>query len=230
MRIITYNTHGGIGTDSKRSLRRIAETLAPFAPDVACLQEQYQYPDPFGKGDHPATVAKRLNRNVVFHKCLDYLLGGYGNSTLFSGAQPQIFKHLLPSGKEQRGALELRLREIGGLRSLTVFCTHWGLDPEERKAQAEALATLIGSAPRSCVVAGDFNESPDGDAIRLLLSRTGLLDAGAETNLRTFPSFNPELRIDYLLHSRDLRPIRVETIPSDASDHLALFADFERAE
>ena len=227
MRIVTYNTHGGIGTDGKRSVRRIAETLAPYAPDVVCLQEQCQYPDPFGKGDHPGIVAARLTRNAVFQRNLDYLLGGYGNATLFSGTQPEIWKRELPSGKEQRGALELRLRNIGGLRSLTVFNTHWGLDPEERKAQAQALASWVNVAPRPVILAGDLNETLEGDALQLLLSLTGLIDAGAASNLPTYPTTGPASRIDYLLHSPDLRLLRLETLSSSASDHLALLGDFE---
>ena len=183
------------------------------------------------EGDAPeptaGIVAARLTRNAVFQRNLDYLLGGYGNATLFSGTQPEIWKRELPSGKEQRGALELRLRNIGGLRSLTVFNTHWGLDPEERKVQAEALASWVNVAPRPVILAGDLNETPEGEALQLLLSLTGLIDAGAASNLPTFPTTGPASRIDYLLHSPDLRLLRLETLSSSASDHLALLGDFE---
>lgn len=223
MRIITYNTRGSLGMDGVRSTPRIAETLRPFSADIVCFQEIYErIPPPLE--DQPAKLGALLNRRFTFQRCLDFAFGGYGNGI----AAPVVgasFQHILPSGKEQRGALELRVRNVGRLHAATIFCTHWGLEPGERKLQAEALAHLVNAAPRPVVVCGDFNETPDGEAIRDLLERASLIDAGAANNLPTFNAANPTARIDYILHSPDLRAVNFEVIASAASDHLPVMAD-----
>ena len=223
MRIITYNTRGSLGMDGVRSTRRIADTLRPFSADIVCFQEIYErIPPPLE--DQPARLAVLLNRRFEFLRCLDFAFGGYGVG-IAAPASGQRFPHILPSGKEQRGALELRLRGVGQLATVTVFCTHWGLDAGERLLQAEALANHVNAAPRPVVVCGDLNESSYGEAVRLLLSRTGLLDAGETRDEPTFPSDNPSARIDYILHSPDLRAAAVERVRSVASDHCPLVVD-----
>ncbi len=223
MRIITYNTRGSLGMDGVRSTPRIAEALRRLSADVICLQEIYErIPPPLE--DQPAKLAALLNRRFTFQRCLDFAIGGYGNGI----AAPVIgesFHHILPSSREQRGALELRLRGVGGLASVTVFCTHWGLDAGERKLQAEALSNLVNAAPRPIVVCGDLNEAFSGEAVRLLLDRCGLLDSDAGGNRPTFSSTDPKVRIDYILHSPDLRVAAFEVIASQASDHLPVMAD-----
>ena len=209
--------------DGVRSTPRIAETLRPLSADVICFQEIYErIPPPLE--DQPAKLAALLNRRFTFQRCVDFAIGGYGNGI----AAPVIgesFHHILPSGKEQRGALELRLRGVGGLSSVTVFCTHWGLDAGERKLQAEALANLVNAAPRPVVVCGDLNEAFGGEAVRYLLARSGLIDSDAGGNRPTFTSTNPTVRIDYILHSPDLRAASFEVVASTASDHLPVMAD-----
>ena len=102
MRIVTYNTRGSLGMDGVRSTPRIAETLRPLSADVICFQEVYErIPPPLE--DQPAKLAVLLNRRFTFQRCLDFAIGGYGNGI----AAPVIgesFRHILPSGKEQRAS------------------------------------------------------------------------------------------------------------------------------
>jgi endonuclease/exonuclease/phosphatase family metal-dependent hydrolase len=223
LRIITYNTRGSKGMDGVRSTQRIAETLRPFSADVVCFQEIYERIPP-ALEDQPARLGAMLNRRFIFQRCLDFAFGGYGNG-IAAPASGESFRHTLPSGKEQRGALEVRLRSVGGLSAVTIFCTHWGLDAAERMQQAEALANLVNAAPRPLIVCGDLNETPNGPAVRDLLERTGLIDPNAGGNCPTFTSTNPTARIDYILHSPDLRAAAFEVLRSEASDHLPVMAD-----
>ena len=117
------------------------------------------------------------------------------------------------------------MRDVGELKKVTVLCTHWGLDENERLQQAEALAGIIARAPRPLVLCGDLNEQPNCSAVKLLISRTGLIDADAEANRPTFIAGSPTQRIDYCLYSSDLRTEQVEVGSSLASDHLPLCVD-----
>lgn len=229
MRIVSYNTRGSLGMDDRRATPRIAQVVRSLSPDIACFQEIHQRLPWSGSEDQPLLLEQLLGRAFVFHRLLHIGFGGYGNGIALRGRIGERKEHLLPSKKEQRGALELRLHDIGGLNRLTVFCTHWGLQEEERRQQAEALATLINAAPRPLILCGDLNESADGAAIRLLLTATGLHDADAEQGQPTYPSNEPRVRIDYILYSPELDLRHYEVVESEASDHRPVLADFERA-
>jgi endonuclease/exonuclease/phosphatase family metal-dependent hydrolase len=228
MRIVTYNTQGSLGIDNVRDTGRIAATLRPLSADIICFQEIHRRMARSGREDQPKVLEKLLGRTFCFQPNLTFAFGGgYGIGIATRFAVIEEKQHLLPSGKkEQRGALEVRLRNIEGLRALTVICTHWGLEATERQEQATALAEIVQTAPRPLVIGGDFNETPDGDAIRLLMSRTGLRDADSAQNRATFVSNNPTARIDFLFYSSDLEVSNAEVVTSLASDHLPLVADF----
>ena len=229
MRIVSYNIQGGLGMDGKRSTPRIADTVRALLPDVICFQEVHQKLLWSGSEDQPVVLANRLQRPFVFFAPRRFGFGGEGLGICVRGAVSEEIQHQLPSGRENRGVLEARLRDVGGFRSLTVLCAHWGLDSGERLEQAAECVKIITKASRPLLLCGDFNETADSPAVRHLISGSGLLDAGAASNLPTFPADNPTNRIDFILYSPDLRLISIETIPSLASDHLPLSADFEKA-
>lgn len=229
MRVITYNTRGSLGMDGLRSTPRIAQVIRQLTPDVVCFQEIHRRVLMSGSEDQPAVLSSRLGRAFVFQSNLSIGLGGYGVGVAYRGELRRRHEHLLPSKKEQRGALEVHLQEVGGFQRLAVVCTHWGLDAEERKDQARALAEIVKSIASPVVVCGDFNENASGAAMQMLLESTGLLDADTSQNRPTFLSDNPTTRIDFILHSPDLIVRNVEVISSLASDHLPVLVDFDRA-
>lgn len=226
MRIVTYNTQGSLGTDGVRSTVRIAQTLRTLSPDIVCFQEIHRRMARSNREDQPALLSRLLHRNFVFQTNLPFAFGGgYGIGIATRGTVVDLTEHFLPSEKEQRGALEVRLREVAGIRNLTVICTHWGLDSEERKKQAVALAEIVRAAPRPVIVGGDFNESLSGEAVGLFLAQTGLRDADGLQQRATFPSHSPSERIDFLFYSAELEAVNTEVLTSQASDHLPVVAD-----
>lgn len=229
MRVVTYNTQGSLGIDNIRSTPRIAETLRPLSADIICFQEIHRRMARSGREDQPAVLAVLLKRFFVFQANLLFPLGGgYGLGIATRFPVTETKEHFLPGGKERRGALEARLRNVEGFRQVTVICTHWGLETEERKEHSAALAEIVNAAPHPVIVGGDFNESPDGEAVQALLAATGLRDADTERKRPTFVSNEPTARIDLLLYSNEFEARNVEIVPSLASDHLPLVADFRR--
>jgi endonuclease/exonuclease/phosphatase family metal-dependent hydrolase len=228
MRIVTYNTRGSLGMDGLRITPRIAEVVRRVMPDVVCFQEIHRRLFRSGGEDQPDVLSSALGRPFAFQSNLKIGLGGYGVGIAYRGDLHQRREHFLPSKKEQRGALELQLRNVADLSRVTVFCTHWGLEAEERREQATALAQSILLAPGPVVVCGDFNENAEGEALRAFLEASGLRDADAERNHPTFVSDKPTTRIDFILHSADLVVQNVEVIASLASDHLPVLVDFAR--
>src|SRR5579871_4660110 len=229
MRILTYNTRGSLGMDGRRATRRIVGVVRALSPDIVCFQEIHQRLPWSGREDQPAVLAEALGRPFVFQRNLVFGFGGFGNGIATRAALGERKEHPLPSGREQRGALEVLLRDVAGLRKLSVICTHWGLDAGERQRQAEALAGIVNAAARPVIFCGDLNEAPDGAAVRSLLAATDLQEADASQNRPTFSSSDPKVKIDYILHTPELAARNVEVISSLASDHLPLLADLEIA-
>ena len=228
MRVVSYNIRGGLGMDRRRSIPRIADTVRGLLPDVVCFQEVHQKLFWSGGEDQPQTLANRLRRPFIFFALVRLGFGGQGIGINVRGLVAREIQHKLPSKRESRGVLEVRLRNMGGLRALTVLCTHWGLDSGERGEQSAACLEIIKNAPRPLILCGDFNETADSPALRSLMDGSGLIDAGAASGLPTFVSDNPTKRIDFILHSPDLRLSAFEAFPSLASDHLPVCADFEK--
>jgi endonuclease/exonuclease/phosphatase family metal-dependent hydrolase len=224
MRVVSYNTRGSLGMDNMRSTRRIVEVVRGLTPDIVAFQEIHQRLVRSGGEDQPVALAAGLNRSFTFHRLLRFGGGGYGIGMAVRGTVIERHFHLLPSGREQRGALELRLRDVEGMR-LTAICTHWGLDPEERVCQARALAEIVNAVRQPVVVCGDFNEDADGAGVQLLLGETSLKDADSERR-PTFIADNPSARIDFVFYSGDLRVTHAEVVESLASDHRPLLVDF----
>lgn len=121
-----------------------------------------------------------------------------------------------PPGLHRRGAATAVL-EVEG-RRLSVLGTHLDLDAAARLASARQLTSssydLIGA---------DVNESPGGPAWAALSE--GLIDVAAGLG-PTFSVANPRRRIDALLVSPELRPVRVEVLDSGpVSDHFPILAE-----
>ncbi len=104
---------------------------------------------------------------------------------------------------------------------------HMGLAKSEARNAVEILCGLIDETTLPLVVMGDFNNTPDSDILRPLFER--LHDTAAlfpAANKRTYPSFAPDIKIDYLLY-RGLICTHAAVIDKVVSDHFPIVADFE---
>ena len=96
-----------------------------------------------------------------------------------------------------------------------------------RAAQADHLARIVGAAGRPLVVGGDFNSPPDSYACRRMRESLQSAFASAGSGFGwSFPSNHPLLRIDHLFASADMRVLDCRVLPTGASDHCPLVADF----
>lgn len=222
MQVMTYNIRGGLGMDGIRSTERIAQVVQEQAPDIVCFQEVHQRLPWSGMVDQPRRLGRLLRMRFIFQANLNFGVAGYGVGIATRYPVIAKKKHLLPSVGEQRGALEVSLEAPTG--KLTVICTHWGLSKEERSRQAEALSDIALSAEGPILLCGDLNDRPFDAGVRTLLERTRLQDAGVDGDRLTFPVGAPNLRIDYILYSPELRMKFMSVIETAASDHYPLIA------
>ena len=240
MRLVSWNIHGGIGTDGRRDLGRIAALLEDFRCDVAALQE---VGDPHRESrehevaDHAAWLGRRLRWFVAYGPNLVQAGRPYGNAILsrFPISHAHNYDLSVPH-REPRGCLRADLSLPGGA-SLHLFDLHLGLSGGERRRQAAMLlsADLLRDTALTApmVVCGDFNMwSPvPGPILRLL--RNALRDAAQEARARraTWPSSWPVLRLDRAYVDDGVRVLGCGVVNDPrtraASDHLPLWVEIE---
>src|SRR3954471_24458669 len=166
VRLVTFNTHHGVGRDAKHDLARLAKVLAAVDADVICLQEVDRH---FGERsedvDQALLLSRALDMQLAWGPAIDEPGGAgqarqYGNARLARLPIRVSDLHPLPGGGEPRSALRTMLELDGG--TLWVTATHLTTQsPEDRGAQVAALAALHTDQMAAGVVVGDFNAGPD---------------------------------------------------------------------
>jgi endonuclease/exonuclease/phosphatase family metal-dependent hydrolase len=138
---------------------------------------------------------------------------------------------------EPRECLRAEVSVPGATRPVILYATHFQHEGAgSRPAQMKFLLKQIASEPAEANVflLGDFNYaagSPVENVIEMA-TQQGLRDLQAEFATEhhqepefTFPADKPNRRIDYILCRGTAKPIKVQVVPSLASDHRALRID-----
>lgn len=90
----------------------------------------------------------------------------------------------------------------------------------KRSEQAEKVLAHMASSPYPLIVCGDFNDTPFSYTYNAFAEK--LLDAFMESGNgmgRTYLGIFPSYRIDYIMHSKELRSSGFEVLPDKLSDH-----------
>jgi endonuclease/exonuclease/phosphatase family metal-dependent hydrolase len=232
-RVMSYNIHHGEGTDGKIDLQRIADLIKREKIDVVGLQEIDRGVERSARRDLIQELSEMTGMEFYFDRNIFYQGGQYGNAVLtrFPVVRKENthFKMLRP--QEQRGILQLTLNVHG--RTLIFMDTHIDYRPDdaERQMNVREIRDLVGSYKNlPLILCGDFNSTPDS---RIYEEVKEFVDdvwtrIGEGPGL-TFPSDVPEKRIDYIWCSKtaNLLPLKTWIPHSNASDHLAVVAEFE---
>lgn len=97
-----------------------------------------------------------------------------------------------------------------------------------RARQADSLAPMIAGSPHRVVVCGDFNDTPMSYVYKRM--RGGLTDTFTQKGSgipSTYKGLFNLFRIDYILHSRDIRTVSYDNPQNDYSDHRPVVAGLD---
>ena len=124
LRVLTYNIHGGVGTDGVLDLDRVADVIAGTGAEVVALQEVDRHRrEQSAFADQPGLLAQRLGMHLAYAACLDdepahpgAPRAQYGTALLSVHPLVEPTTTLLPCwpGSEQRGLLDDTLLLWGG--------------------------------------------------------------------------------------------------------------------
>lgn len=232
IRIMTYNicnAHGVniAGEVQPQDVPAIAQVIREAGADIVGLNEVDLHTCRHGRDrDLAGELGAALGLQVAFGRAISMEGGGeYGNTLLSRWPMEKVTVTPVSlgtdDGEENRSVLTAEVATPEG--RLRVMCTHLSWMHERlRGSAAKVLAgQLSGDLPT--VLMGDFNTVPGTEPLQILTAV--LRDNGAEDpGLRTFPSYAPERKIDYILSSPELRLVHVGTRRALASDHLPLLA------
>lgn len=222
IRVMTWNIHGGIGTDGVRDLPRIVARVRAHEPDIVALQEVDSRGR--GAGEEPAfeMLARSLGRHTAEARLMTAPDGDYGHVLISRWPIVDPARHdiTLP-GREPRAAIEATVATPLG--PLHVVAAHLGLSVRERQKQAQRLAAISAAGPACSVTLGDFNDWVWHGSVQRALSDL----MPARTRHKTFPSRLPLLALDriYARPADALQRSWTDPAAQSASDHLPLVAD-----
>jgi len=244
VRLLTFNTHHGVGADGRHDLSRLARVLATADADVICLQEvDRHYGDRSEDVDQALLLSRALDMQLAWGPAIDEPGPAdrprqYGNALL--SRLPILISdvHPLPGSGEPRSALRSMIELDGG--TLWVTVTHLTTDsPEDRRAQIAAIAALHTGTMEAGVIVGDLNARPDAPELGVLRER--FADAWAVAAERddqagwrfwhrdegdTHPAHAPNRRIDQVWVSEGVAVTAAHVVEADgASDHLPYVVD-----
>ncbi len=239
MRVMTYNVHGAVGTDGRRSYDRVASVVSEAAPDVVALQELDVGRARSGKDHQARIIADLLEMQYHFHPAIRVREEEYGDAVLSRFPLEVIKSGALPAGPpllrpEPRGALWVRAATPNG--PWHVLNTHLGLGRVERWRQAVALcgSEWIGKIDRRerLIFCGDLNSRP-GSRVHTLfrgLLRDCHVSVG-KRNENTFSTMLPFICLDYIMTSplvtvRSAGVVRT-SVSRVASDHFPVLAEMD---
>lgn len=225
IRVVTFNIRHGRGNDDRVDLRRTARALAAAGGDLIGLQEVDKYTSRSGFCHQPSCLGHMLGKNWAFGANIEWLPGmEYGNAIMSKWPLTNYRNHLLPGSGEQRGLLEAVINT--GTVKVLFFCTHLGLEYEDRKKQLERVMEITAASKKPLILAGDFNFERGSREFNVL-SEFYQEATGRAGGVKTFPSGNPAKQPDFIFLSGHWRVISAQPVNSGASDHLAVVTEIE---
>jgi endonuclease/exonuclease/phosphatase family metal-dependent hydrolase len=220
---MTWNIHGAYGRNPRFDLGRVIDLIRRHAPDVVALQEvDSRRRRAAGVSDPFQALQSALGRHGVEAKTIVTADGEYGQALISRCPIRNVEIHDISyQEREPRRAICCEIVAPGG--SLRIIATYLGLSLGERRDQSRALLKLIGPAPSTTVVLGDFNDWLWVGSVRKVLAA----ELPGRSRLRTFPSICPVFRFDriYCRPFSALERAWTDTAARALSDHLPVIAE-----
>jgi endonuclease/exonuclease/phosphatase family metal-dependent hydrolase len=236
LRVLVYNIHAGKDAGGVHNVQRVSEVIVSSRADVVLLQEVDRKTTRSGGADHLAELQRLTRMHGAYGKSLDFQGGEYGIAVLSRWPITPVEVVALrtdPPQPRAGGSVEPRVALVVETNGMSIINTHFDASNVETYRLQEVeqlLATVKRSATRLTLIGGDFNSGP-GSAVYGRLRDSGLRDAFLEcrgTNGLTYPADSPVKRIDYLFLTEPFRCVSAEVLPSQASDHRALFVEVSK--
>ena len=220
LKIMTWNIHGGTGTDDEKDIDRTIEEIKKINPDILGLQEISDE-----KMIHK--IADKLDMNFFFGNDFE---DTEGNGLLSKYPIKEAENIYLNPGK--RSSI-IKAKILIDDEEWNILVTHLSLRPQEDNLiQVEdILMNVLKKNSERVILMGDFNFGPASEQYRKITTneKIKLRDTYGVLNYEEGSTFRSNFlfrRIDFIFSSTDIEPRTSKVICSKASDHCAVITTF----
>ncbi len=232
LRVLSFNILHGATTEGNFDLDVIAKLINEVHPDLVALQE-VDYKTSRAKNYDLATeLGWRTKMAALFGKAMDYDGGGYGEAVLSQRSFLSSRCIALPHSpaNEPRAALEVMIGLESG-DTLSFIGTHLDhlQNDADRLLQAQSINDHFRDYKHPCILAGDLNDLPGSRCLKVF-EEVWTASYTKGKAMPTFPSHQPEKKIDYVMYYPQNRwKVHETTVIQDsiASDHCAYLVVLE---
>lgn len=232
IKVMTFNILHGATTNESFDLDRIAKVIIDADPDLVSLQEVDYKTNRTKKYDLATELGYRTKMVSLFAKAMSFDGGEYGNAILSKFTFLKTKNVTLPfsEGNEPRTAVEIITVTNSG-DTISFIGTHLNHleSGNDRLKQAVKINEIFSSNKYPTILAGDLNDIPKSKTINIL-EKSWTSSYNKENPQPTFPSNDPEKKIDYVMFLPEKRWKVIETKviqDSIASDHCSYLVTLE---
>lgn len=233
IRVMSYNIHHANppARPNVIDLDAIAAVIRAQKPDVVMLQELDVHTGRSGKSVDEATeLGTKTGLKSYFIKAIDHDGGDYGVAILSKYEMTNLRRIRIPTDSTTKGeprVLGLATVTLPNGKLITLACTHLDAQraPINRHLQATEIARVLKQETHPVILAGDFNDTPDSETLRLL---TSVVTSSCKECPPTIPVENSNKTIDFITFApKDaFQVVEHKVIPERiASDHLPVVAE-----
>ncbi len=221
MKIMTFNTQHCLNYITREiDFEVMAKAIREVDADIVGLNEMR------GKSDDPEfaeqveTLAALTGMPYFYFAPAIYKRGPYGNG--FLSKIPIVKAENVPIPDPNPRRFETRYETRCVLRAeleggITVLVSHFGLNADEQENAVETV--LNHMRDRRCILMGDFNLCPDDAILNPIRERMQDTATLFDAEKLSFPSDEPNRKIDYIFVSPDVKILSADIPPIVASDH-----------
>ena len=234
MKIMSFNTQHCLNYISRKiDFDLFADVIRTQGADIVGLNEMRNKGESEEYTAQVDILAEKTGFYGYFAKAID--VGGpnpYGNGLLSRWPILQAEVIPVPDPEEPRKGTDwyetrclLKAKVDAPDGPLTVCVIHFGLNPDEAENAVQTVLSVLEE--ERCVLMGDFNVTPDDPVLAPIRERMfDTAELFAEPKL-SYPSDEPDRKIDYLFISKDMKAVAADIPAIVASDHRPHTAEVE---
>ena len=229
LRLMSYNVRNCRGLDDTLSYERVARIITDAGADIVALQELDSMTSRYPGQDVLGNLAELTGMYPTYAPSIDFAGGKYGIGML-SREKPLSHRRVpLPCRSEPRSLLIVEFTDC------YYCCTHLSLNAEDRVTDVCIIIDELSKLDKPAFLAGDFNASPDEEAMRML---SQYFTVFAKQPAATYPADKPTEEIDYICQYTATQPHAAAEVENHhvigtsesadvatASDHRPIVAD-----
>lgn len=218
---------GGYLRSTARNLGRITEFIHSTSPDIAGLIEVDMGSVRSATVNQAEAIAHATGLVPSYQN--KYGLGSINQYLPIVRKQGNAFLTRQTDAIQRFHYFDLGIKRLIielEMHDICLFLVHLSLKYRHRQHQMHHLVSLVRSARKPVIVAGDFNTLWGSEEIDMFAAAASLNSANV-LNLPSWPSSQPSRQLDFILYSQGIRMLDFGIPAVQLSDHLPLLFDFE---